>query len=312
MNITDQIYSDENKAREHLESIQWPNGPVCPHCGNVDPERITKLQGKSTRPGVFKCKECRKPFSVTVGTVMERSKIPLTKWLAAMHLMTAGKKGVSAHQLHRMLGVTYESAWFLAHRLRAAMAPANPTDANGMGGPNEVVEVDETYVGGRAKNRAFKEPSPKKAVVSLIERDGRVASFHVANVTAKTLRPIIVKHASRKSTLMTDEAPVYVGVGKEFAAHRTVNHSANEYVKTGGYVHTNTAEGFFSVLKRGIIGTYHHVSEAHLERYLAEFDFRHNTRTKLGFSDAQRAAKALEGIRGKRLTYRRANEAANA
>lgn len=305
MNITDPIYSNEDKAREHLESLQWPNGPVCPHCGNCDGERITKLQGKSTRPGVFKCKECRKPFSVTVSTVMERSKIPLTKWLAAMHLMTASKKGVSAHQLHRMLGVTYESAWFLAHRLREAMRDPNPGP---IGGDNKVVEVDETYMGGKAKNRAYKAPPKKEAVMALVEREGEVRSFHVANVTAKTIRPIIVKVASRASYIMTDESVVYPKLGREFSGHGSVNHSADEYVR-GGFWHTNTIENYFSILKRGVYGVYHHVSEAHLKRYLVEFDFRYNNRH---ITDAERAAKALEGIRGKRLTYRRPDEAAHA
>jgi transposase-like protein len=288
-----------------LESLQWPNGPVCPHCGNCDRERITKLQGKSTRPGVFKCKECRKPFSVTVGTVMERSKIPLTKWLAAMHLMTASKKGVSAHQLHRMLGITYESAWFLAHRLREAMRDPSPGP---IGGDNKIVEVDETYMGGKAKNRAHNAPPKKEAVMALVERESEVRSFHVANVTAKTTRPMIVKVASRASYLMTDESLVYPKLGREFAGHGSVNHSADEYVR-GGFWHTNTIENYFSILKRGVYGVYHHVSEAHLKRYLVEFDFRYNNRH---ITDAERAVKALEGIRGKRLTYRRPNEAAHA
>lgn len=306
MNITDPIYSDENKAREHFEKLQWPDGPVCPHCGNVDQARITKLKGKSTRPGVYKCKECRKPFSVTVGTLMERSKIPLNKWLLAMHLMTASKKGMSAHQLHRMLGVTYESAWFLAHRLREAM---RDPQAGPIGGGNKVVEVDETYVGGKAKNRAHaKKPPKKEAVMALVERGGEVRSFHVANVTAKTLRPIVVKVASRKSYLMTDESVIYPTMGREFAGHGTVNHSADEYVRAT-FWHTNTIENYFSILKRGVIGTYHHVSEAHLKRYLVEFDYRYNTRE---LTDAERAAKALKGARGKRLTYRRTDEAAHA
>lgn len=306
MNITDPIYSDENKAREHFEKLQWPDGPVCPHCGNVDQARITKLKGKSTRPGVYKCKECRKPFSVTVGTLMERSKIPLNKWLLAMHLMTASKKGMSAHQLHRMLGVTYESAWFLAHRLREAM---RDPQAGPIGGGNKVVEVDETYVGGKAKNRAHaKKPPKKEAVMALVERGGEVRSFHVANVTAKTLRPIVVKVASRKSYLMTDESVIYPTMGREFAGHGTANHSADEYVRAT-FWHTNTIENYFSILKRGVIGTYHHVSEAHLKRYLVEFDYRYNTRE---LTDAERAAKALKGARGKRLTYRRTDEAAHA
>lgn len=306
VNLTNPIYQDAEAAREHLEGLHWPNGPICPHCGNSHQDRITKLQGKSTRPGVFKCKDCRKPFSVTVGTVFERSHIPLNKWLLATHLMAASKKGMSAHQLHRMLDITYKSAWFMAHRIREAMTPGVGSDP--IGGGNKVVEIDETYVGGKAKNRATK-PAPKKhAVVSLVERDGKIASLHVANVTAKTLRPIIVKHVDRASYLMTDESKVYPTIGKEFDGHGRVNHSAGEYVRAT-FWHTNTVENYFSIFKRGIIGVYHHVSEAHLQRYAVEFDFRYNTRK---ISDADRAEMALEGARGKRLTYRRTDEAAHA
>jgi transposase-like protein len=311
VNLTAPIYADENLAREHLEQLLWPHGPICRHCGNADPVRITKLQGKSTRPGVYKCKECRRPFTMTVGTVMERSHIPLNKWLLAMHLMTASKKGMSAHQLHRMLGVTYQSAWFMAHRLREAMADDPKSSSGPLGGEEKVIEVDETYVGGKAKNRAYaKKPPKKQAVVALVERKGKVKSVHVANVTSETLRPILVKHASRKSRLMTDESNVYPKIGEEFAEHDTVNHSANEYVR--GDAHTNTAEGYFSIFKRGIYGVYHHVSEAHLHRYLVEFDFRHNTRTALGVNDTQRAAKAMQGMVGKRLMYLRPDQAAHA
>ena len=310
--LTNPIFTDPDKAREHLEALHWPNGPNCRHCGNADPSRVTKLAGKSTRPGVYKCNECTKPFSVTVGTAMERSKIPLNKWLLAMHLMMASKKGVSAHQIHRMLGITYQSAWFMCHRLREGMNDTSHKAEGGLGGKNEAVEVDETYVGGKAKNRAFKEPNPKKAVVSLVERDGRVASFHVANVTAKTVRPIIVTNVNRASVLMTDEAPIYKGVGKEFARHHAVNHSAGEYARLGGYIHVNTAENFYSILKRGITGIYHQVSEAHLHRYLAEFDFRYNNRSKLGVEDAERTERALKGLQGKRLTYHQPRQAANA
>jgi transposase-like protein len=301
VNITNPIYSNEDLAREHLEAILWPTGAYCPRCGAAE-ARVTKLEGKSTRPGVYKCKDCRKPFSVTVGTVMERSKIPLTKWVLAAHLMASSKKGMSAKQLERMLGVTYETAWFLAHRLREAM---DAKGGNGpIGGANKVVEADETYVGGKSKNKAFG-PVPKKmAVFTLVEREGEARSFHVANVTAKTLRPIMTKHASRKSSLMTDESLVYPSVGEEFATHHTVNHSADEYVRMGGFVHSNTAESYFAILKRGVYGTYHSVSEAHLPRYLAEFDFRYNTRKALGVDDATRAARLLKGAQGKRLMYR--------
>lgn len=296
MNICDPIYSDANAAREHLERLHWPHGPVCPRCGSLD--RITKLAGKSTRPGVYKCNECVKPFSVTVGTIMEDSKIPLNKWLMAFALYNSSKKGFSAHQLHRSLGITYKSAWFMAHRIRLAMdeAPEGP-----LGGPDSVVEADETYVGGKQKNRSTRTVKPKKAVVALVERDGRARSFHVANVNAKTLRPLLFTNVDRSSALMTDESPVYTGIGREFSYHGTVNHSASQYVTTGGWKHSNTAENFFSIFKRGVIGTYHHMSAAHLGRYCAEFDFRYNTRT---MSDAERTAEAIKGARGKRLMYR--------
>lgn len=295
-------FHDEALAFAELERLLWPEGPVCPHCGSISGRHYDL---RKTRVGLRKCSDCRKQFTVKVGTVFESAHIPLNKMLQAVYLMAASKKGISAHQLHRILEITYKSAWFLAHRIREAMGTRAMLAVGGLGGANEAVEVDESYVGGKAKNRAFREPAPKKAVVSLIERDGRVASFHVANVTAKTLKPIIVKHVHAGSTLMTDEAPIYKSIGKAFKAHHSVNHSANEYVRLGGFVHTNTAENFFSILKRGIAGVYQHVSEAHLDRYLAEFDFRHNNRSSLGVEDAERSARALKGIVGKRLTYRR-------
>ena len=293
--LTNPVYSDANKAREHLEALHWPHGPVCPRCGTLD--RITKLAGKSTRPGVYKCNECAKPFTVTVGTIFEDSKIPLNKWLLAFRLLNSAKKGFSAHELHRDLGITYKSAWFMAHRIREAMAGDNSP----LGGPDMVVEADETYVGGKARNRATRKPAPKKAVVALVERDGMARSFHVANVNAKTLRPLIVTNVVRSAHLMTDESPVYTGVGREFSGHSSVNHSASEYVTTGGFKHSNTVENFFSIFKRGVIGTYHHMSEAHLARYCREFDFRYNTRT---LSDSERTIEAIKGVRGKRLMYR--------
>ncbi len=210
---------------------------------------------------------------------------------------------MSAHEIHRLLGVTYKTAWFMCHRIRAAMAPTNPAP---LGGPDKVVEADETYVGGKAKNRAFRAPRAKQPVVALVERDGHVRSFHVANVTAKQLRPLILTHVLPSTYLMTDESPVYTRVGREFHGHGKVNHSASEYVTTGGFKHSNTVENFFSIFKRGVIGTYHHMSEAHLARYTAEFDFRYNHRT---VNDTARADAALLGASGKRLTYRRANAA---
>jgi transposase-like protein len=240
--LTNPIYSDANAAREHLEALHWPNGPVCPHCGEA--ERVTRLGGKSTRPGVVMCNPCRKPFTVTVGTIFEDSKIALNKWLLAFRLMAGSKKGISAHQLHRSIGITYKSAWFMAHRIREAMT----IESEGpLGGPNTVVEADETYVGGKSRNRAFRKPAAKKAVVALVERDGHARSFHVASVNAKTLRPLIVANIDRASHLMTDESAVYYRTGREFAGHTTVIHSANEFVRKGGFAHSNTAENFFSI-----------------------------------------------------------------
>ena len=298
--ITDKIFHDEDAARAHIEASRWNGEPTCPHCGSVN---VRRMAGK-TQAGMFLCNDCRDKFTVRTGSVMERSHVPLHKWLLAFHLMAASKKGVSAKQMERMLGVTYKTAWFLCHRVREAMTPTNPAP---LGGPDKVVEADETYVGGKAKNRAFRAPRAKQAVVALVERDGHVRSFHVANVTAKQLRPLIVTNVVRTSYLMTDESPVYTRVGREFNGHGKVNHSASEYVTTGGFKHSNTVENFFSIFKRGVIGTYHHMSEAHLARYTAEFDFRYNTRK---ITDGERAALALSGSIGKRLTYRRADRLA--
>jgi transposase-like protein len=312
MNLTDPIFTDADKAREHLEATRWPNGPECPHCGVVD--QATELQGRTHRAGLYKCNACREQFTATVGTVFERSKVPLNKWLLANYLMNSSKKGVSAHQLHRTLGVTYKTAWFMAHRLREAMAEANPAP---MGGEGKFVEADESVVGGKEKNKRLSKRNPKnigavgkQVVFTLVERNGRARSFHVANVTGKTLRPIMVKHVDRKSNLMTDDAGQYRPIGKEFASHQSVNHGIEEYVR--GEAHSNTVEGFFSILKRGVIGTYHHISEAHLHRYLREFDFRHSNRIALGVTDTMRSDELLRGIGGKRLMYRRAGEGANA
>ena len=294
--LSDPIFHNEIAARARLEAIRWPDGPFCPHCGEA--ENVKRMEGKSHAPGLCYCRSCRKKFSVTVGTLFERSHIPLHKWLLASHLMVASKKGVSAHQLHRMLGITYKSAWFMAHRLREAMRDFNPSP---LGGQNKVVEADESYVGGKAKNRALGPPPKKEAVFALVEREGRVRSFHVPAVNAKTLRPILVTQIDRKSYRMTDEAGSYIAVGSEFSGHSAVNHSIKEYVR-GGFWHTNTVENYFSIMKRGITGVYQHVSQKHLRRYLGEFDFRYNER---GIEDTERAVKALKGITGKRLTYRR-------
>jgi transposase-like protein len=262
-NLSNPIFHDEEAARKWLEARVWPNGPVCPHC-KVE-NRATLMKGKTTRPGLYQCNACREPFTVTVGTLYERSKVRLHTWLAVTHLMMSSKKGMSALQISRMIGKPYKTVWFLCHRIRESMKPA---DAAPMGGANTPVEADETFVGGKAKNRAYKEPAPKKAVLSLIDREkGEVRSFHIPTVTVKTLKPILAKNIAKASVLMTDEAPVYAGLGKRYEAHHTVCHSANEYARLASYVHINTAERYFSIVKRGIVGSFHHVSEAHLHRY---------------------------------------------
>jgi len=302
-NITDPIFHDETKAVAHIIASRWPDGAYCPHCGSTN---VHCMAGK-TQAGYYICRDCRDKFTVRTGTVFERSHIPLHKWLLATHLMAASKKGVSAAQLGRMLSITHKSAWFMAHRIREAMKPAKPSP---IGGENKTVEVDETMVGGKAKNRAFvKEPPRKTTVLTMIERDGEARSYRVANVTAKTLRPIIVRVASRKSHLMTDELRSYISIGKEFAGHSAVNHSAKEFARLGGFAHVNTAECYFSIFKRGVYGTFHSISEAHTPRYLAEFDMRFNTRQN---TDAERAAMILKGAEGKRLMYRQPCEAGHA
>jgi transposase-like protein len=223
--LTAPFFQDPDKAREHLEAIRWADGAYCPHCGEA--ENVKRMEGKSHAPGLHYCRSCRKKFSVTVGTLFERSHIPLHKWLLAVHLMASSKKGISAHQLHRMLGITYKSAWFMAHRIRESMREINPDP---VGGDNKVVEADETFIGGKAKNRAYAPPPKKEAVFALVEREGKVRSFHVPAVTAKNLRDILVTHADRDSYLMTDEAGTYVAVGREYAGHGTANHSIDEYM----------------------------------------------------------------------------------
>jgi transposase-like protein len=311
------IFTDEAKAREWLEARVWPEGPTCPHCGNADKAKITALEGKAHRPGLFQCNEteCREQFTVTVKTVFERSKIPLTKWLAALFLMTASKKGVSAHQVHRMLGVSYKSTWFMMHRLREAMRTGG---LEPLGGKGKVVEADETYFGNRKERPKYTKsgrpvsknpggPKNKRAVVALVERGGRVRSFHPAFADGDTVSKIVCDNIARETRLHTDESSLYHRVGKEFAAHETVTHSNYEYVRDD--VTTNTIEGYFSIFKRGMKGVYQHCSEKHLHRYLAEFDFRYNNRIALGVNDTMRAETLAAGIAGKRLTYRRPHQA---
>ena len=315
-------FQSADKAREHLEAIRWPHGPVCPHCGSVSEDHY-KLNGSAHRPGVYKCKDCREQFTVTVGTVFERSKIPLHQWMQAVYLICSSKKGCSSHQLQRTLDVQYKTAWFMSHRIREAMK--SPGGIMGNGGP-VTVEADETYVGGKERNkhRSKRDKSHigsvgKQIVFSLVERGGKVSSHHLPVVTADNLRPILnAQLDTAKTKLMTDGEGQYRLVAPMFISHETVNHGIGEYVR--GNVHTNTVEGFFSILKRGIIGTFHHVSPQHLQRYTAEFDFRYNHREtkvkvdgkweKRGFSDTERATELLKGIGGKRLTYRRTNAAA--
>lgn len=328
MQLTNPIFTDEDAARDHLEAQRWPSGPVCPHCGATG-DKVKKITGQRSRPskahpegkerkGLHQCNACRQQFTVTVGTVFERSKIPLNKWLAATFLMTSSKKGISAHQIHRMIGVTYKSAWFMMHRIREAMMD----DGEPLGGEGKTVEADETYIGKRDRPyvspRRIKEGRPylksgkpggaqKRVVVGLVERGGKVRTFHVHVATKKQVREILVQNADRKSRLHTDESGLYTATGREYAEHETVNHSAKEYAR--GDVTTNTIENVFSVFKRGMRGVYQHCGEAHLFRYLREFDFRYNRRTKLGWTDDMRHADLLQRIGGKRLTYRRTGQA---
>jgi transposase-like protein len=290
-------FIDPVAARKHLEALRWPDGAECPHCGLIN---ATAVSGG--REGLYQCNSCREQFTVTVGTLFEKSKIPLNKWLLANHLLCASKKGMSAAQIARMLGVTYKTAWFMMHRIRAAMKD----DSGPLGGPGMVVEADEAFVGGNRRKRLGGKVAPKKKVVSLVERNGRARSFHVANIHGNNVRGALVANVDRASTLMTDDARFYWAIGREFASHGRVMHAAHQFSKGDG-VHSNTAENFFSILKRGVIGTYHHWSEAHMHRYLAEFDFRYSTKD---MSDKERADISLKGIGGKRLTYRRTNRLA--
>lgn len=303
--LTNPIYHDEDAARAHMEAQLWPEGPVCPHCESKD---ATALSGKAHRKGLYQCNECREQFSVTVGTVFERSKIGLHKWVLATHLMAASKKGMSAMQIQRMLGVTYKTAWFMMHRIREAMGIDSQT-AGPIGGDEKIIEADETYVGGKAKNVHKGKPVPKKhMVVALVERHGGARVKHVADVSGKNVRNALVTNASRKSMLMTDDHPYYVNLGKEFYAHQAVNHSKGEYTDPTRFAHTNTVESFFALMKRGIIGSFHSVSEQHLQRYADEFAFRWSTRSALGIEDAERASLILKAAKGKRLTYRPTDE----
>ena len=300
-------FHNEEAAYAFVEARLWPDGPVCPHCGAVK-DHVGKLNGKSTRPGLYKCYACRKPFTVKMGTVMESSHVPLRIWLQAIYLMNSSKKGISTRQLQRTFQCGMKTAWFLSHRIREAMNDIRIEASGPLGGERKPVEADETYIGGKEKNKYRSRRTSavggvgKQIVFSLVERNGRVRSHHVPEVSAKTLRPIMVAQIDKRSFLMTDDAGQYRYMGRDFARHEAVNHGIEEYVR--GAAHTNTAENFFSILKRGIVGCYFHVSQEHLHRYLAEFDFRYSNRSALGIEDVQRAELALKGTKGKRLTYR--------
>ena len=304
MLLSDPIFSDADKAREHLEATRWPNGPVCPHCGVVD--QATNIGGKAARAGCYQCNACREQFTVTVGTVFERSKVPLNKWLLASFLMASSKKGISAHQIGRSLGVTYKTAWFMCHRLRAAMDPIYNAPPTPMGGARKTIEMDETYIGNdpsKPRPKGARGFQHKMAVFALVERGGSVRSFHIDNADQDTVRSIVRANVHPHSKHYTDGGGIYRENAMRLRGHDWVDHGADEYVR--GDVHTNTIEGFFSIFKRGMKGVYQHCSEKHLARYLAEFDFRYNNREKLGVNDMARTANALKGAKGKRLTYRR-------
>jgi transposase-like protein len=308
--LSKSYFHNEEAAYEFIESRLWGDGPVCPHCGGRD--RISKMQGKSTRIGAYKCYACRKPFTVKVGTIFESSHIPLNLWLQAIFLVASSKKGISSHQLHRTLGITVKSAWFMSHRIREAMQMHGAFLFGEDGG---IVEVDETFIGrdydkkpkGEKKGRGYEH---KNKVLSIIDRaTGQARSLVVDDLKTATLMPILKKHISAQARVMTDEAGQYKTVDRFFAEHGFTRHSTGEYVSViDPSIHTNTVEGFFSVFKRGMKGVYQHCGHAHLNRYLAEFDFRYNNRMALGVSDDMRAVRILEGVVGKRLTYETARQ----
>lgn len=313
--LTQAHFHDEAAAFEVVESIVWPNGPVCPHCGGK--ERIYELKGLRSkaskknpegveRHGMKKCGHCRKQFTVRVGTIFESSHIPLHMWMQAFHLLCSSKKGISSHQLHRVLGIKYQSAWFMSHRIREAMRSGSLATPMGSEGGSGIVEADETFIGRKKGVPKRRGTGHKHAVLSLVERGGKVKSVHVEDVKASTLIPIVNENIAKEARVMTDDAATYYNKLDGFASHETVNHAAEEYVR--GDVHTNTVEGYFSIFKRGMKGVYQHCSEKHLHRYLAEFDFRYNNRAALGCEDVQRSERAIAGVTRKRLTYRTAGQ----
>lgn len=302
MNLDNPIFHDDNAARAYMEAQRWADGVVCPHCGGAD--KCTRLEGKKHRPGLFQCGDCRQQFTVTVGTVFERSKVPLHKWMLATHLMASSKKGMSAHQLHRSIGVTYKTAWFMWHRIREAMREGVMSPMGGNGG---AVEADETFIGKdptSPKKEGARGWAHKMKVLSLVDREtGRARSIVVDDLKTSTVEPILRENIAKEATVYTDEAYHYRRIAADFTGHDFVRHSADEYVR--GDVYTNTIEGFFSIFKRGMKGTYQHCGKQHLHRYLAEFDFRYTHRAANDVNDTMRAALIVKGAEGKRLTYRR-------
>lgn len=312
--LNDPHFHDEAAAYAWVEARVWPNGPVCPHCGGID--RISPMKGKSTRVGTYKCYQCRKPFTVKIGTIFEKSHVPLRMWLQAIFLLASSKKGISANQLSRTLGCTLKTGWFVGHRIREAMRENNLA-VPPMGGKGGIVEMDETYHGKVAAPRDITTsgrpytkygthgPSNKRAIVSLVERGGSVRSFHIEHADKATINFIASRNIAKEARVFTDESKLYNDMKGHASDHKKIRHRSGEYVR--GEVHTNTVEGVFSVFKRGMKGTYQHCAEKHLHRYLAEFDFRYNNRVALGVNDVARADNVLKGIVGKRLTYRTAH-----
>ncbi len=306
--ISDRHFHDERAAYAYVEERVWPNGPVCPHCGNADAKRMKLLGGESTRIGVRKCNECRKPFTVKVGTIFEASHVPMRVWLQAIHLLCSSKKGISSNQLHRILGVTLKTAWFMSHRIREAFRPGS---LEPMGGAGETVEIDETFIGHKEGAEIRRGYAHKNVVLSLVERGGEVRSFHVDSTRKEDILPIVRANIARETAVMTDESNTYAQLGEEFASHQSVDHGREEWGytdrKTGVKVNINSAEGYYSVFKRGMKGVYQHCAEKHLHRYVAEFDYRHSQRIALGVDDETRADRVLSRVTGKRLTYQTIN-----
>ncbi len=305
------VFHNEEAAFAYVEAMLWPNGPVCPHCG-ATAEKVGKLNARSkpskknpegvVRHGLRKCYGCRKEFTVRGGTIFEDSHLPLHLWMQAIHLLNSSKKGISTRQIQRLLMCSMKTAWFLTHRIREIMKPADKT-LPPLGGEGMTIEADETYIGGMAGRKKNRPVTEKLVVMTLVERNGQARSTHIPNVTGSTLSRVLSSSTRRESTLQTDEAPAYMGIGWNYARHGVVKHSEQEYVR--GDDHTNTVEGFFSILKRGLYGTYQHVSEAHLHRYLNEFDHRYNAREALGVDDTDRTGRTVRNALGRRLTYRR-------